>query len=103
MVTAFEKEHAEEIRQSAEMFLANPYWRRYREDAPSEACRRYIDLEFYDSDEPDDDPGEVMRFLEEEALTADDLRYLMKRNKGPVLARYQYLIGKKENGAANGK
>ena len=32
-------------------FLKNPYWCEYYESAPTKACKRYIELEFYYSKE----------------------------------------------------
>ena len=31
---------------AAATFMRNPYWRRYYETAPSEACREYISMQF---------------------------------------------------------
>ncbi len=30
-------------------FMKNPFWKKYYEDAPSEACKQYIALQFFNS------------------------------------------------------
>ena len=46
MINANEKR----IKIAVKKFMKNPYWKEYLESAPSEACRRYVELEFYYSD-----------------------------------------------------
>lgn len=38
------------INAAVEEFTKNPHWKAYYEQAPSEACKRYIALEFYYSE-----------------------------------------------------
>ena len=38
------------IQESLKVFLGNPYWRKYYETSPTDACKRYIELEFYYSE-----------------------------------------------------
>lgn len=39
-----------EIEKAVESFCENPFWKRYYESAPSENCKRYIALQFYNSE-----------------------------------------------------
>lgn len=38
------------IRRTLNKICKNPYWKEYYETAPTDACKRYIELEFYYSD-----------------------------------------------------
>lgn len=38
------------IRTAVDRFIQKPHWRAYYEEAPSDACKRHIALEFYYSD-----------------------------------------------------
>ena len=69
------------ITESVESFLENPYWKKYYEDAPSDACRRYIALEFYYSDSDD-----AVDAYEEVAEEMDDLEARLS------LADWQHLL-----------
>ncbi len=50
MDKGFDKVMEKEIRQAVENFSENPHWKNYYDTAPSGACRRYISLEFYYSE-----------------------------------------------------
>jgi len=57
-------------------FCENQYWKEYYETAPTDACKRYIELEFYYSDYwgqiPDyDELKKESDSLEEEFVKAD--------------------------------
>lgn len=56
-------------------WLENPYWKKYYEEAPSDACREYIALEFRYSDTENEEIAEEMDALLE-TLRAEDLRHL---------------------------
>ena len=58
-------------------WLKNPYWAAYYRNAPSARCRKFIALEFWYSENEDEEAGEAMDRMEEE-MTVDDLRYLIK-------------------------
>ena len=38
------------IQKSLKQFMVNPFWKEYYETAPTGTCKRYIELEFYYSD-----------------------------------------------------
>ena len=38
------------IQRAVEIFCSNPYWNEYYETAPTETCKRYIELKFYFSE-----------------------------------------------------
>lgn len=38
------------LQKALKKFCKNPYWKEYYETAPTGACKRYIELEFYYSD-----------------------------------------------------
>ncbi|MCR4622056.1 MAG: hypothetical protein K5663_08235 [Clostridiales bacterium] len=43
-----------EIWEAAKLFLRNPYWKRYYDDAPSEYSKRYVLLSFFWSETRDE-------------------------------------------------
>ena len=65
-----------EIRENLEEWLKNPYWAEYYRSAPSDRCREFIALEFYNSEYEDDEAGEIMDEIEEQ-MNAEELRHLM--------------------------
>lgn len=38
------------VQKAVEEFRKNPYWREYYDNAPTENCKRYVALEFYQSE-----------------------------------------------------
>lgn len=56
-------------------WLENPHWKKYYEEAPSDACRQYIALDFRYSDTEDEEVAEEMDTLLEK-LREEDLRHL---------------------------
>ena len=66
-----------EIRENLEEWLQNPSWAEYYNSAPSDRCRQFIALEFYNSEEEDEEVGEAMEAIEEQ-MNAEELRHLMK-------------------------
>jgi hypothetical protein len=67
----------EAFRESVDSFLENPHWRTYHDEAPSEACRKYVELDFYYSDTEDEEAAETMDALEP-SLTAADWEHLKR-------------------------
>ena len=65
------------IRENLAEWLENPYWAEYYAGAPSERCRRFIELEFWYSDYEEEEAGTEMDRLEEE-MDAEELRHLLK-------------------------
>ncbi len=65
------------LKESVDSFLENPYWKKYHDEAPSDACRKYVELDFYYSDTEDDEAAEAMDALEP-SLSAEDWAYLAK-------------------------
>ena len=65
-----------EIRENLEEWLKNPYWAEYYRSAPSDRCREFIALEFYNSGEEDDEACEAMDAIEEQ-MNAEEFRHLM--------------------------
>ncbi len=59
-----------------EEWLKNPYWAEYYNSAPSDRCRQFIALEFYNSEEEDEEAGKAMEAIEEQ-MNAEELRHLM--------------------------
>lgn len=70
------------IKAAVEEFTKNPHWKAYYEQAPSEACKRHIALEFYYSESL----GEVENYDEYKAereklqgeFTREDWAHLYK-------------------------
>ena len=68
----------EMIRNSLELFLKNPFWREYYEKAPSEACRKYIKLDFvYSTYFGPENINELSEACEKE-FTLKDWEYLCR-------------------------
>lgn len=57
-------------KKAVERFLENPFWKKYYEDAPSEACKKYIELEFTNSMSVAD--GKGMLDIKEESQKCED-------------------------------
>ena len=66
----------EKVRENLAEWLKNPSWAEYYGGAPSERCREFIALEFYCSEEEDEEVGEAMDEIEER-MNAEELRHLM--------------------------
>ena len=66
-----------EMKESLESFLENPYWAEYYNSAPSDMCKKYIQLEFYYSDTEDEDAIEPMEEIEGD-LDLRDWQHLLK-------------------------
>ncbi len=64
------------IRENLEEWLKNPSWAEYYNSAPSNRCREFIALEFYNSEYEDGEAGEIMDEIEEQ-MNAEELRHLM--------------------------
>ena len=65
-----------EFDQTLAEFLENPYWRKYYETAPSEVCREYISMEFYNSEYQTEDAEEILTEMEED-LGLEDWEHLL--------------------------
>lgn len=66
------------IRTSLARFLRNPYWKEYYEGASSEACRKWIELEFvYSTYFGPDNINELSEACEKE-FTLEDWEYLCR-------------------------
>ena len=66
----------DDLQKNLEEWLKNPYWAEYYRGAPSDRCREFIALEFYNSEEEDEEVGEAMDEIEEQ-MNAEELRHLM--------------------------
>lgn len=66
----------EDIQRNLEEWLKNPFWAEYYRSAPSDRCRQFIALEFYNSGKEDDEACEAMDAIEEQ-MNAEELRHLM--------------------------
>ena len=66
----------EKVRENLAEWLKNPSRAEYYGGAPSERCREFIALEFYCSEEEDEEVGEAMDEIEEQ-MNAEELRHLM--------------------------
>lgn len=95
MISEYEHRNSQTIRESVAEFCRNPYWNEYLIHAPSELCRRYIELDFHYSGTEDEELLPIMDQMEHE-MTAEDLRYMMKHGHGPGKARYIALLKEKE-------
>lgn len=65
------------IENAVELFMKNPYWKKEYDTAPSEACRRYIQLEFYQSLYEDSGIVQEMKSLENQ-LGIEDWEHILK-------------------------
>jgi len=63
-------------------FLANPYWKKYYDEAPSKECKEYIKWVFICSDE-EETPEENLKQMKEaeEKLFVTDFEYLYEREE----------------------
>lgn len=66
-----------EVKEILEDTLENPYWAEYYNNAPSEACKKFIAMEFYYSEFEDDDIAEELDRLEKD-LSLEDWKHLFK-------------------------
>ena len=82
----------EKIQKAVETFCKNPYWQKYYDDAPSDACRRKIALDFCRS--LFFEPKEREPFEEaEKDFTVDDWKYLLKYcGNNPLYTKYKNKI-----------
>lgn len=81
------------MKRSVDDFCENPFWNDYYTLAPSENCRRYVALEFYYSDDPDEEEEVVEEIKRlESQLDLDDWKHLLKYcGNNP---RYAYIKNK---------
>lgn len=70
-------------------FLANPYWKKYYDEAPSEECKEYIKWIFICSDVAEL-PEEYDKQLKsaEENLYYSDLEYLIEHEENAMARSY---------------
>ena len=68
----------EMIKKALDLFLANPYWKEYYDNAPSEACREHIELDFVYSTFFGPDSIDELNEAIEEQFTLEDWKYLYK-------------------------
>ena len=66
-----------EVREILEETMENPFWAEYYNKAPSDRCREFIALEFYNSEYEDEETGAAMDAIEDE-MDIDDLRHLYR-------------------------
>ena len=85
------------ISEAVEAFTANPYWKAFYYDAPSEACRRHIELSYYLSRnywiiEEDKELYEKIKAEQlklEEGLGINDWRHLLSgTGNNPIKGKY---------------
>lgn len=87
-----------EVQECLREWLNNPYWAEYYEGAPSEECKRYIELDFYYSDTEDEEAAKEMDAMEGN-LTVKDWKWLLKYsgddpNKARIMNKIRELGGK---------
>ena len=72
----------EKMKESVSSFTENPHWKKYLEEAPSDACKKYIKLNFYLSDleEDNEEKANVVKMMDscEETLGLEDWKHLLK-------------------------
>lgn len=89
----------EMIRSALARFRGNPYWREYYEKAPSEACRKWIELSFvYSTYYGPENINELSESCEKE-FTLKDWEYLCRHAgnnpfRGKCRAKIRELGGK---------
>lgn len=64
------------VQKAVEEFRKNPYWREYYDNAPTENCKRYVALEFYQSEYLDLQATQQERRALREAMTLQDFEHL---------------------------
>ncbi len=66
-----------EFDEAVALYMENPYWCRYYETAPSEVCKEFITMEFYNSEHQTPEAEDVLREMEDE-LGLEDWKHLLK-------------------------
>ena len=66
-----------ELRRNLKEWLKNPAWREYYETAPSDLCRLYISVEFWESEYDEDAAAEAVKNLEK-SLSPEDWKHLYR-------------------------
>ena len=80
------------VKQALHVYLKNDYWREYYENAPSDLCRRYIELDFADS-WYDDSEINKERISMYDVLGLEDWIHLRKyAGHNPFYARCEKMI-----------
>ena len=75
------KPDQKKVRKALKEFLKNPYWRDYYLNAPSEACKRYIEFEFYNSEYDEFASNEEFWKVRDsywDQLSVEDWKYILK-------------------------
>ena len=90
------------IKYSLNEAIKNPYWREYYETAPSEYCKRYIQLKFYFSEYlgniPDYDEFKAACDRLENCFTKKDWQHLLKHcANNPRRTYYRNKLQQAEN------
>jgi len=86
---------SKDVRRNLDEWLQNPSWKGIYDNAPSEACRKYLAMLFYASETEEEEAFDAMDQMEQN-LSLDDLRYMLQNSIGPAKARYMSLIEKIE-------
>lgn len=87
----------EKTRDNLPGWLANPYWAKYYNEAPSLICKDYIALQFLYSDTGDDNVAHEMDLLEP-LLRLNDWKHLLsfsscKPERGKIMQKIKELAG----------
>ena len=70
------EEYRDRIQAVLDLYLENPFWKEYYEKAPSDTCREYIKLEFYNSQYEEKELINS-KYEVEERLTLTDWKHLL--------------------------
>ena len=86
-----------EVMEGLGEWLDNPYWKAFYEEAPTEACKKYVAIYFYASDTEDEAAFEEMDKLEKD-FGLSEWKHLLKFSgntpeKAKIMKKIQELEG----------
>lgn len=84
---------AESVQSNLKIWLQNPTWKAYYDEAPSERCKEYIALDFYASETESDEAFNALDAMLK-TLDYEDVNYLCHRSIGPEKAKFAAMLSK---------